>query len=1466
MHPRQKRIPIQGLFIGLFLVFTLPFGVVLNRLSAEIDASIEFAEKERIGIQYNGGLRRLLEAMIEHQQISHQYLQRRQNVVLNLQRQEHAIDRILQNFTPTHQKFGAELKTIARWHQLQDRWEILKRGKFAYMPETSLKLHQELLEHILALMIHVGDRSNLVLDPDLDSYYLMDATVQQLPKLLVASAHARDYGMNTLSHDLGLSIDDKAQFIVLYNSIQAPTLAMQRGLQVTFDQNDRTIPPIQTPLINSTLANDTLLQLLYKSGATPEQFAAADFTAAGNHAIATHFKLYDAIAPVLDQLLQARIQRFAARKNQMQMFGMFVILALLGMLIASIRNIRKRQRAEHRLNLQYATTRALAEASTLITATPNVLQAICDAMDWNLGELWAFNPKTKKIEFVEASQQSSQDLSAFLQASRQLSFAPHDGLIGHVWSTQKPRWVQDVAADASFGRQAVAIQTNLHTAIAIPVVCDEQILGVMAFFSHRIRQIDSNLLDVAKAIGSQIGQFLQRKYIEEMLQGIATSVSSNTGDAFFTALVTALAQALNVDYALIGKLNRDRTHVVTVAVYGHEQILSNFDYALVHTPCDNVIAQQLCYYPCAVQAEFPDDDLLAAMNIESYLGMPLVSAAGDPLGLITIMSCSKISDAQLAKTMLKIFAARAAAELERQQVEHNLRHQEELLRMALGAAHMGVWDWDIVTNEEYWSPEVSAIFSQTDATRTPPKSYQDFFQCVHPEDRALLAEAESQSFMTGAEYNVEYRIVLTDGSYRWVNSRGNVLRAADGTPLRMTGITMDITDRKLTEAAIKAAEEKYRSIFENAVDGIFQMTPEGQYLSANPAIATILGYPSPRALIQAARTGEWPRYVSPTRRSQLVQLLEQYGAVTNFESQVYRADGSIIWLSENVRLVRDHDQHPLLYEGTVKDISDRKRVADELFQAKETAEAANRAKSQFLANMSHELRTPLNAIIGYSEMLQEDAEECGYAEIAPDLDKIRGAGKHLLGLINDILDISKIEAGKMALYLESFSLTQLLQDVTTTVHPLLAKNHNQLVVNPTPNLGNIHSDMTKVRQVLLNLLSNASKFTEAGTITLHVERFATPTGEQIAFTVSDTGIGMQPEHLEQLFQPFTQADASTTRKYGGTGLGLAISQRFCQMLGGNITVTSVLGRGSSFRMVLPAIALPASTTPTETAIARSRPPLTAPPPDNKGTVLIIDDDASVRDLMVRHLSKEGFHVVTAANGQEGLHLARKLQPDVITLDVMMPQVSGWIVLNELKADPTLAKIPVILLTIVEDPNQGFALGAADYLTKPIDYNRLVTILQKYQPSAGDRATTGHALIAEDDTTTRLILQRSLQKAGWTVSEAANGRIALELLDQRIPDLILLDLMMPEVDGFAVLEHLRHHPVYRQIPVVVVTAMELTATDQERLDGSVLQILQKGVYSRDELLEEIQAVVPRRIQAFGSRQAQAIAPLEEPENA
>jgi CheY-like chemotaxis protein len=499
--------------------------------------------------------------------------------------------------------------------------------------------------------------------------------------------------------------------------------------------------------------------------------------------------------------------------------------------------------------------------------------------------------------------------------------------------------------------------------------------------------------------------------------------------------------------------------------------------------------------------------------------------------------------------------------------------------------------------------------------------------------------------------------------------------------------------------------------------------------------------------------------------------------------------------------------------------------------------------------MSHELRTPLNAVLGYSEILQEEATDQGMPEFLPDLQKIHGAGKHLLSLINDILDLSKIEAGKMELYLETFSVPKLIEEVVGTIRPLIAANANTLHVRCDAEIGTMRADVTKVRQSLFNLLSNAAKFTKEGDISLEVSRETGEDREWIWFRVSDTGIGMSAEQMVKLFQAFTQADASTTRKFGGTGLGLALTRRFCQMMGGDVTVNSVPGESSAFTIKVPAlvselepvattVALPAKTQIVVTqGIAGDAEAAAALPPLGS-SVLVIDDDATQRDLMRRFLTSEGFTVQTASGGEEGLRLARLLLPVAIILDVMMPGMDGWTVLSTLKADASLSNIPVILLTMMDDKTRGYALGAANYLTKPTDRVRLAQILKKYSCPHPPCPV----LLVEDDAATRAMVRSLLEKAGWAVTEAENGRVALERVAENRPSLVLLDLMMPEMDGFEFAAELHRHAEWRSIPLVVLTAKDLSAEELRRLSGNVHQILDKGGCSREELMQQVRVLI------------------------
>ncbi len=537
---------------------------------------------------------------------------------------------------------------------------------------------------------------------------------------------------------------------------------------------------------------------------------------------------------------------------------------------------------------------------------------------------------------------------------------------------------------------------------------------------------------------------------------------------------------------------------------------------------------------------------------------------------------------------------------------------------------------------------------------------------------------------------------------------------------------------------------------------------------------------------------------------------------------------------------QSHDEIGRLINGFNEMLGQIQIRDEELRVARDKAEEANRSKSVFLANMSHELRTPLTAIIGYSEILEDDAGDMGLEDFLPDLRKIKAAGKHLLGLINSILDLSKVESGKMELYIESFDLHNLVSEVASTVTPLMEKNGNTLTVHAAEDLGEVHADLTKTRQILFNLLSNASKFTEQGRVSLEVQR-SVGGGGQFIFVVSDSGIGMSPEQLQRLFKPFSQADASTARNYGGTGLGLALCKRFCQFMGGRIEVDSELGKGTTFTVRLPIDMDPDLTSSSaalrlmESGEWNTR-EMGAVAAGDSRLVLVIDDDPAVHDLLRDLMEKEGFEVASAASGEEGLKMAYQLRPAIITLDVYMPDMDGWTVLTTLKQDPQLGGIPVIMISISDQRQRGYAMGA-EYLTKPIDRGQLIALLDKHR----QRGRTPEVLVVDDDASLRAMLRKLLEEQGCKVSEAENGLAALRRLNESQPSLILLDLIMPQLDGFGFMAQMRKNAAWKSIPVVVLTAMDIGPQEIERLNGGVERILQKGAYNLDELKSEIRSL-------------------------
>ncbi len=761
-----------------------------------------------------------------------------------------------------------------------------------------------------------------------------------------------------------------------------------------------------------------------------------------------------------------------------------------------------------------------------------------------------------------------------------------------------------------------------------------------------------------------------------------------------------------------------------------------------------------------------------------------------------------------------------------------LKASHERLMLLVQQTSLAIIAWDVNFAVLDWNPAAERIFGYSKAEAmgkqaiellVPPTARDQ----VHAVWEALLAQKD---LVHSVNDNItkDGRIITCE----WYNTP---LVSADGSVIGLASMGTDITDQFRTERALTTSESKYRTILESIKEGYYEVDVDGLFVFCNDALSEITGYSREEMIGKHSLNQVMDAETSDRMFHLTNQVFRSGKTALALDAEITTKSGERRFVEISISPMNADDGRVTGFRGLARDITERKLAEEELQRAKDSAESANRAKSVFLANMSHELRTPLNAIIGYSEMLIEDASDSGYSSIVPDLKKIQSAGSHLLDLINNILDMSKIEAGKMELYIESFDIPSMAESVISTIKPLIGKNGSVLEMRCPPDIGSMTADLTKVRQVLVNLLSNAAKFTHDGKVTLEVARKRYDHADWITFRVSDTGIGMTEEQVNQLFREFSQADSSMTRKYGGTGLGLAISRRFCQMMYGDILVESQPSVGTVFTVQLPA------DVPARGEEQRGRIKLETSEIQSlaqSSTVLVIDDEAAPRELVAHYLRKSGFVVETAASGEEGLQLAEKIHPTAITLDVLMPDMDGWAVLSAIKANPRLADTPVIMLTIAEDRSNAFSIGATDYVTKPIERKRLVDLLEKYRVGGGQ----GRVLVVEDHAPTREMVRRSLEREGWLVQEAGDGRAALMQVELAAPDAILLDLTMPEMDGFQFMTELRKNLAWQRIPVIVVTARTLTLADRQHLNGYVERVLQKGDYSREELLREVRDLI------------------------
>jgi PAS domain S-box-containing protein len=762
---------------------------------------------------------------------------------------------------------------------------------------------------------------------------------------------------------------------------------------------------------------------------------------------------------------------------------------------------------------------------------------------------------------------------------------------------------------------------------------------------------------------------------------------------------------------------------------------------------------------------------------------------------------------------------------ERKRAEDELRK----LSQAVEQSSSSVVITDLAGDIEYANPKFTEITGYT------------LEEVLGQNPRVLKSGSQPKEFYadlwatiaSGREWHGEFCNRKKSGELYWESASISPVRDGSGEITHYVAIKDDITERRRIEQEVAEQKQLLENTLESLTHPFYVIDADDYSIQVANSAARNLGASGASTCHALSHDRDTPcdgeEHQCPLAE---VKKTKKPFTVEHIHSD---ADGNPRYMEVNGYPIFDDDGKVVQMIEYSIDITDRKLMELEVEEAKDAAEAANRAKSTFLANMSHELRTPMNAIIGYSEMLAEDAEDEGHDEIIPDLEKINAAGKHLLALINDILDLSKIEAGRMDLFLETFDLHQMLDEAAATVKPLITKNDNRLATDFADNLGNVRVDLTKLRQALFNLLSNAAKFTKEGIITLSAAKELRDGAEWITLSVSDTGIGIREDNLEAVFEEFSQADDSTTRDYGGTGLGLPISRRFCQMMGGDITVTSKIGKGTTFT-----IELPTQVDAPESATAATRPEKPEPEgvPPGMRPVLVVDDDPDSRELLQRTLESDGFSVVTASTGEEGLELARELNPSLITLDVLMPSMDGWSVLQEVKADPELEHIPVMMISIAGDKDLGYTLGAVECLTKPVDRDKLRQLASQYAVPAGG----GHALVVDDDEGIRSLFRRALTADGWSVDEAENGAIALDLATRNRPDLVLLDLMMPVMDGFEFVMHYRELEGCGETPIIVVTAKDLDQNERENLLGGVERIVEKGALTRQQLLGQVRELV------------------------
>ncbi|WP_254053760.1 PAS domain S-box protein [Singulisphaera sp. GP187] len=1108
---------------------------------------------------------------------------------------------------------------------------------------------------------------------------------------------------------------------------------------------------------------------------------------------------------------------------------------------------RERRRAERRLLVQHTATRVLAESPCLEAAVPGILQSICEGLNWTVGVLWWVDAEEKMLHCSNLWSSPSSGVDGFAALSRRIAFPPGVGLPGRVWSSGQPAWIPDIVEDRNFPRAGVAVREGLHSAFGFPIADGGDILGVVEVFSGEILKPDPELLLMLSAIGSQIGQFMKRKQAEEVVlheRFLLHSLMDNVPDSIYFKDVEGRFVRINQAMANQFGLNEPADAV-------GKTDFDFFDEEHARQAREDEQAIMQAGKPVVGKEEKETWGSSGRHAWASTTKMPFRDKEGRVIGTFGISR--------------DITAWKRA--------EEALRQGEERFRSLVMATVAIVWNTpasgEFETEQAGWSAYTGQTFDQL-------KGW-GWLDAVHPDDRANTTQVWLTAIASRCLYQVEHRLRRYDGEYRHMLVRAVPVLAKEGRVREWIGVHTDVDTEKRAEAALREAEERVRLLLESSGEGIYGIDMNGHCTVINRAAAAMLGYPVEDVLgqnLHALIHHSYPDGSPYPEKDCLIYRSFRIG-------EACRVDDEVLWRRDGTAFPVEYSAYPLRggdgeIEGAVvnfTDITERKEGERELVRAKEAAQAATQAKSEFLANMSHEIRTPLNGIVGMTELALDTELTSDQQEY---LAMVKLSADHLLTVINDILDFSKIEAGKLDLDIIDFHLRDALDDTLATLAMRAHKKGLELADHVAADVPEVLvGDPHRLCQVVVNLIGNAIKFTERGEAVLRVEvQSRTEQGVSIHFTVSDTGIGIPPEQQQKLFKAFSQADTSTTRKYGGTGLGLAISARLVQLMGGEIWLESQAGQGSTFHFTLP-FGLARG------PVARSTP---AEPEQVHGLpVLIVDDNATNRRILEEMLTNWGMKPTAVAGGREAIvALAQARETGVpfalVLLDALMPGMDGFSLAERIKQDAELMGSTLMMLSSAnrrEDAARCQELGVATYLMKPIRESSLLDAIMTTLgaatsdgphevPAAASSTATATAtsdgsrrtwkrrlrlLLAEDNVVNQRLAMALLNKQGHQVVVVSNGRDALAALNGPRFDAVLMDVQMPEMDGFEATAAIRAREAGTNVhtTIIAMTAHALKGDRERCLEAGMDAYVAKPLRLED-LLAVLEGLTPLSCEA------------------